>query len=205
MDLSDWPSPLPRLAAYTRMFKSKMIEKLTADGVSPDRANEEAPLFRRYWTFFWSSEPSEILPGLLLGSVKNAADYAGLVRNGVTTVVNATVAMDHFFESKFEYVRVPMEDTKGAGVPEGEFRKGVAAVAACVEAERPVLVHCFMGASRSVAVVLAYLCWHKGMALDEAYAFVRERRPCAAVNQSFLAWLRAEAEAAPTTDVDALD
>ena len=115
--------PLPRLAAYTRMFKSKMIEKLTADGVSPDRANEEAPLFRRYWTFFWSSEPSEILPGLLLGSVKNAADYAGLVRNGVTTVVNATVAMDHFFESKFEYVRVPMEDTKGAGVPEDEFRK----------------------------------------------------------------------------------
>ena len=136
MDLSDWPSPFPRLAAYTRMFKSKMIEKLTADGLSPDRANEEAPLFQRYWTFFWSSEPSEILPGLLLGSVKNAADYAGLVRNGVATVVNATVAMDHFFESKFEYVRVPMEDTKDAAVPETEFRRGVAAVAACVQAGR---------------------------------------------------------------------
>ena len=186
------------------MFKSKMVEKLTADGVSPDRANEEAPLFQRYWTFFWASEPSEILPGLLLGSVKNAADYAGLVRNGVATVVNATVAMDHFFESKFEYVRVPMEDTKGASVPEAEFRRGVAAVAACVQAGRPVLVHCFMGASRSVAVVLAYLCWHQGMGLDEAYAFVRERRPCAAVNRAFLDWLRA-AEEGGATDVEALD
>ena len=54
MNLSDCPPP-SRLAACPGMFKSKMIEKLTADGVSPDRANEEAPLFRRYWTFFWSS------------------------------------------------------------------------------------------------------------------------------------------------------
>ena len=62
-----------------------------------------------------------------------------------------------------------MEDTKDATVPETELARR-AAVAACVQAERPVLVHCFMGASRSVAVVLAYLCWHKGMALDKAYA-----------------------------------
>lgn len=40
-----------------------------------------------------------------------------------------------------------------------------------------VLVHCGAGKSRSVAVVVAYLCRYMGMRLDEAIAFVVERRP----------------------------
>jgi len=40
-----------------------------------------------------------------------------------------------------------------------------------------VLVHCGAGKSRSVAVVIAYLCRYAGMSYAEAAAFVAERRP----------------------------
>lgn len=40
-----------------------------------------------------------------------------------------------------------------------------------------VLVHCLEGVSRSVCVVLAYLCVARGMAFHDAYARVRDVRP----------------------------
>lgn len=40
-----------------------------------------------------------------------------------------------------------------------------------------VLVHCGAGKSRSVAIVVAYLCRYAGMSLSEALGFVSARRP----------------------------
>ncbi len=42
-----------------------------------------------------------------------------------------------------------------------------------------LLVHCGRGQSRSVAVVMAYLCRFAGMAPDDALAFIQARRPSA--------------------------
>lgn len=57
-----------------------------------------------------------------------------------------------------------------------------------------VLVHCGAGKSRSVAVVVAYLCRYAGMSLSEALAFVAARRPGACPAPCFLEaikrWLR---------------
>ncbi|XP_050368977.1 dual specificity protein phosphatase 1-like [Argentina anserina] len=49
-----------------------------------------------------------------------------------------------------------------------------------------VLVHCFVGKSRSVTIVLAYLMKRHGMSLNEALEHVRSRRPRASPNASFL-------------------
>jgi hypothetical protein len=57
-----------------------------------------------------------------------------------------------------------------------------------------VLVHCGAGKSRSVAVVVAYLCRYAGMSYTEALALVKARRPGAAPCDAFAAavkrWLR---------------
>lgn len=63
-----------------------------------------------------------------------------------------------------------------------------------------VLVHCGAGRSRSVAVVVAYLCRFAGMSYSEALAFVKARRPGAAPADCFKAsierWLGLEKLAA---------
>lgn len=57
-----------------------------------------------------------------------------------------------------------------------------------------VLVHCGAGKSRSVAVVIAYLCRYAGMSLTEALAYVSARRPGACPAPCFIEaikrWLR---------------
>ena len=57
-----------------------------------------------------------------------------------------------------------------------------------------VLVHCGAGKSRSVAVVIAYLCRYAGMSLTEALAFVSARRkgacPAPCFIEAIKRWLR---------------
>lgn len=57
-----------------------------------------------------------------------------------------------------------------------------------------VLVHCGAGKSRSVAVVVAYLCRYAGMSYNEALALVKAGRPGAAPCDAFALavkrWLR---------------
>jgi len=54
-----------------------------------------------------------------------------------------------------------------------------------------VLVHCFAGQSRSVALVLAYLVMERGLRQEEALALVRKARPGAAPNAGFMRQLGA--------------
>lgn len=49
-----------------------------------------------------------------------------------------------------------------------------------------MLVHCYAGQSRSVALVLAYLLAARGMSLSEAWQAVRAARPGAKPNSGFM-------------------
>jgi len=55
-----------------------------------------------------------------------------------------------------------------------------------VEAGEKVLVHCHMGISRSVSMVMAYLIAHEGMSLAEAFGTVREGRASAYPHEMLL-------------------
>ncbi len=69
-------------------------------------------------------------------------------------------------------------------------------IASILAAQGKVLVHCYAGTSRSVAVVVAYLCRYAGMDFKEAYAFVRAKHPEANISTPFVLalrnWLREE-------------
>ena len=51
--------------------------------------------------------------------------------------------------------------------------------------EKPVLVHCHQGISRSVSVVLYYIMMKHNMTFYESYDFIRERRTIAHINRGF--------------------
>ncbi|KAF9673306.1 hypothetical protein SADUNF_Sadunf10G0010400 [Salix dunnii] len=53
-----------------------------------------------------------------------------------------------------------------------------------------VLVHCFVGRSRSVTIVVAYLMKRHGMGLSEALAHVKSKRPQAGPNSGFISQLQ---------------
>ena len=55
----------------------------------------------------------------------------------------------------------------------------------CVLNKEPVLVHCHAGISRSASVVITWLMKHRNMTYEEAYIYVKERRPTIVPNQTF--------------------
>lgn len=206
-----WPAPAPRLWAYGRLFQNKLLSKLQEHGdTRPVRWNAELPVLERL-AYFWSRDPTEVLPGLFVGSAKNAADSASLDRNNIRVVVNATRDIDNFFEGRksgeIRYARVPIQDTRDGdlGPVQAELDAAVEAIHEAAQAGAPVLVHCFMGASRSVAVLCAYMIRHRHMAFAEAYAMIRAKRKCAAINVNFKRWLEANEPEANATSTEALE
>jgi protein-tyrosine phosphatase len=52
------------------------------------------------------------------------------------------------------------------------------------------LVHCNAGISRSATIVLAYLMKKKGMTLNQAFTFLRSKRPSSLPNPGFMIQLK---------------
>ncbi len=48
-----------------------------------------------------------------------------------------------------------------------------------------VVVHCYAGKSRSVAITAAFLMRFQGMTLDQAWAHIKHHRPCIDMNPNF--------------------
>lgn len=55
----------------------------------------------------------------------------------------------------------------------------------CVESQRPILVHCAAGISRSATIVCAYVMKKRGMTVQNAIAWVKHRRTIINPNPSF--------------------
>nr|XP_028951475.1 dual specificity protein phosphatase 1-like [Malus domestica] len=53
-----------------------------------------------------------------------------------------------------------------------------------------VLVHCFVGRSRSVTIIVAYLMKKHGMSISQALEHVKSRRPQASPNAGFISQLQ---------------
>lgn len=81
------------------------------------------------------------------------------------------------WEKSFALLDMPFND--GFAVPPIVFSKVTQFIHEQVQAEQKILVHCHMGVSRSVTMVLAYLIEHEKMSLGQAYHVVVTGRPIA--------------------------
>ena len=52
-----------------------------------------------------------------------------------------------------------------------------------------ILIHCMAGISRSVTLTIAYLMAHFGMSMQDAYQFVKDKRPAISPNLNFMGQL----------------
>ncbi|XP_073512509.1 dual specificity protein phosphatase 8-like isoform X2 [Phyllobates terribilis] len=132
---------------------------------------------------------TRILPHLYLGSQNDVMDQEVINQNGITHVLNVSYSCPKpVFISDNHFLRIPINDSYcekilpwlGAAV---EFIGKVELV------NGKVLVHCLAGISRSAAVAIAYIMRSMGLSLDDAYRFVKEKRPTISPNFNFLGQL----------------
>ena len=125
-----------------------------------------------------------------LGSLSAALDRSELEKHGITHIVCVARGIRSAYSDHFAYKQVHILDSASESLLD-HLPDCLGWMAEALEQpENKILVHCFAGRSRSVAVVVAYLMlWH-GVTLRAALLHVRGIRPVANPNPHFVSHLR---------------
>lgn len=134
--------------------------------------------------------PVQILPRLYLGSEKDSSDLELLKKYEISYILNVTHDKPNSFEHlpDFKYKKLPVEDNWRANLSD-MFPEAFQFIDEGITQNRGVLIHCLAGVSRSVTVTIAYLISALNMTLNEAYDFVKQRKPSVNPNLNFMGQL----------------
>lgn len=137
------------------------------------------------------TEPTHVIDNIYIGNSLNASNYYELSDRGITHIINVSEEISNYFPDDFEYYRIPVSDTNDASL-ENYFPDALNFIDRAREYDfgRNVLIHCFMGSSRSATIVLIYLIRVHNMTFDEAYSFLKNLRPVVNLNVTFADELR---------------
>ncbi|KAK3417641.1 dual specificity protein phosphatase 1 isoform X2 [Eucalyptus grandis] len=130
----------------------------------------------------------QIEEGLFLGSYGDARNRDRLKSLNVTHILTVANLVPEF-PNDFVYKVVDVMDSEDTDIRQ-HFEECISFIDEARRQGGSVLVHCFMGISRSVTVVAAYLMKRRGMRLSQALEHVKTRRPQAAPNSGFMVQLR---------------
>ncbi|KAM5262517.1 dual specificity protein phosphatase 16 [Ctenodactylus gundi] len=133
--------------------------------------------------------PTRILPNLYLGCQRDVLNKELMQQHGIGYVLNASntcpkpdfIPESHFF-------RVPVNDSFCEKILPW-LDRSVDFIEKAKASNGCVLVHCLAGISRSATIAIAYIMKRMDMSLDEAYRFVKEKRPTISPNFNFLGQL----------------
>ncbi|CAL1607116.1 unnamed protein product [Knipowitschia caucasica] len=132
---------------------------------------------------------SAIMPRLYLGEQGDVTQerLAALDISHVLSVSRCSPQPSFLPASRF--LRVPIDDSLSAELLPW-IPQALAFIDSALASGGSVLVHCAAGISRSPALTVAYVMHRMQLDLDQAYRFVKERRPSISPNLNFLGQLQ---------------
>ncbi|CAH8314339.1 unnamed protein product [Eruca vesicaria subsp. sativa] len=133
--------------------------------------------------------PSLIQEGLYLGSFAAACNKTFLKSSNVTHILTVASSLTPAHPDDFVYKLVRVVDKEDTNL-EIFFDECVDFIDEAKKLGGSVLVHCFVGKSRSVTIVVAYLMKKHGMSLNQALEHVKSIRPVACPNAGFIKQLQ---------------
>ena len=121
---------------------------------------------------------------IYLGNALNALDIDKLKSLGIKKIINATKEIPNWYPSEFEYYQIPIRDTRDS------FLNQHLSLAYQFINDTPVgdkiLIHCYMGSSRSASVVAYYLKQKNNISTVSALNIVQSKRNLININTNFI-------------------
>ncbi|KAM7280330.1 hypothetical protein ACFE04_007464 [Oxalis oulophora] len=133
--------------------------------------------------------PIQIEPGLFLGSVGAANNKDELKNLNITHILTMANSLPPAYPTGFLYKVVNVADREDTNLRQ-YFDECFAFIDEAKTQGGGALVHCFVGRSRSVTIVVAYLMKKHGLSLSQALEHVKTRRPQACPNTGFITQLQ---------------
>eukprot|EP00736_Rhodelphis_marinus_P008444 Rmarinus@m.6497 len=195
---------------YTSLFPQDVLTCEGSNSQKLFRKKLKKRLGKHYATFLRlgildpppDSGPDMVVPGVFLGSEKDAANMDVLRQHSITHVLNCASELEpHFPNSGLFYYHCQMRDHSGADIV-SHFVRCFDFIDESLKNDGRVLLHCFMGVSRSVALCLGWLVARRSYSLAAAVEVVKEKRPSMSPNKGFmrqLAQWEAETTQLPST------
>ena len=193
------------ILAPIRVLKDKTADKITDvlnllepdenPNINPELENvntEEIKITRmypknvicEYVTFF--SDPTLVHDNLYLGSAYNAASYQTLMKYNIRYIINVTNEITNYYPDDFTYYRIPIRDNNIDSMQE-HFSTSYEKINEYMNNKNGnILVHCYMGASRSFTVTAHYIAKTTGNNISEVTLRLKELRPNVNPTQRFL-------------------
>uniref|UniRef100_A0A5B6YRZ6 Dual specificity protein phosphatase 1 n=1 Tax=Davidia involucrata TaxID=16924 RepID=A0A5B6YRZ6_DAVIN len=133
--------------------------------------------------------PCQIEEGLFLGSLGAANNKSTLKSLNVTHILTVANSLAPAHPNDFIYKIIDVPDREGINIAQ-YFDECFNFIDEAKRMGGGVLVHCFVGRSRSVTMVVAYLMKKHGMNVSQALEHVKSKRPLAAPNSGFISQLQ---------------
>jgi len=130
-----------------------------------------------------------IFSHLFLGSESDVADKDLMSDKKITSVLNVSLSCarpDHLDDLHFK--RIAVKDNYQENISPF-LDEAIQFIELARENDERVLVHCVAGVSRSATVAIAYVMHYLRLPFEEAYRFVKEKRPTISPNFNFLGQL----------------
>ncbi|ETI39013.1 hypothetical protein F442_15198 [Phytophthora nicotianae P10297] len=124
------------------------------------------------------------VPGLFIGSYGAANNLEALKTTGITHVLCVSPTLPLNFPDVFTYLQLQVADLSSVRISD-YFDDAFGFIDSALSSGGKVLVHCFMGISRSSTVILAYLIARRGFSLADALCKLRRVRPQVQPNSGF--------------------
>jgi dual specificity phosphatase 12 len=127
----------------------------------------------------------EIIPGLWLGDLRTALDVEFLANNRIGCVINCTDSCP-FADYSALSIRIPLRDNGKESEMQRmyEIMDRVVTMIYKLLPQHRVLVHCYAGRQRSVAVILGFIMKYAQYNLQESIDVLRSKKPDIGINFS---------------------
>jgi len=132
---------------------------------------------------------TKILPFLYLGNEVDSRNASTLQSNGINFVMNVSEsAADSCHVIATHYMKIPVRDSTTENIVDW-FQSAFDFIDRVKACDGKVLVHCVGGVSRSATIAVGYVMRSLHLSLDNAYRFVKDKRPSISPNLNFMGQL----------------
>ena len=173
-----------------RMFKDKTYQSLInwyyGDMKNVERLyKENETIYNHVCKLFIKMTP--IIDNLILGNACDASFYSRLNDANVGTIINVTKEIPNYFENEFTYLKIPLNDQNHERFTNEIFDRVNSFISLYTSSTKSknILIHCYMGSSRSATVVAAYMIKKYGFTVEECVKLLRSKRDLVNINTNF--------------------
>ena len=174
-----------------RMFKDKTYQSVInwyyGDMKNVERLyKENETIYNHVCKLFIKMTP--IIDNIILGNACDASFYSRLEDANVRSIINVTKEIPNYFENDFSYYKIRLNDQNHDNFTNKIFDDVCTHIAIITDRypNKNILIHCYMGSSRSASVVSAYMIKKYGYTVEECIKLLRSKRDIVNVNTKFV-------------------